>query len=161
MEKKGSGKAGKSETGLKQELSELRETLQRVQAEFENSRKRMEKESRDFASLANAGLVRQLLPLLDSIDAAEGQLEKQENVGREQALEGIKSVREQLLAVLKAEGLEEIEAEGRKLDPMLHECVAQESDSGKEDGVILEEIQKGYLFNGRVLRHTKAKVNKL
>jgi molecular chaperone GrpE len=150
-----------AEKGLKQEVSELKETLQRLQAEFENSRKRMEKERQVFSKAANASLVKELLPLLDSIDAAEMHLEEQQDVGKEDAVKGIESIKRQLLAILKSEGLEEIKALPGKFDPMLHECVLQSKEKGKEDEDILEEIQKGYLFNGNVLRHSRVKVNKL
>ena len=154
------GKKEKRETSLKQEISELKESLQRLQAEFENSRKRMEKERQVFSKMANAGLVKELLPLLDSIDAAEMHLEQQQEVGKEDALKGIESIKKQLLGVLKTEGLEGIECLNRKFDPMLHECVMQCKEKRREDEEIVEEIQKGYLFNGNALRHSKVKVNK-
>ncbi len=149
-----------AEKGLRQEVSELKETLQRLQAEFENGRKRMEKERQMFANAANAGLVKKLLPLLDSIDAAERHLEQQQEVCKDDALKGIESIKKQLLAVLKAEGLEEIESLDSQFDPMLHECVMQCKEKEREDEEIVEEIQKGYLFNGKALRHSKVKVNK-
>jgi len=158
-EKKAS-KSEKTETALRQEVSELKETMQRLQAEFENGRKRMEKERQMFANAANASLVKELLPLLDSIDAAERHLEQQQEVGKEDALKGIESIKKQLLAVLKSEGLEEIGALGRTFDPMLHECVMQCKEKEREDEEIVEEVQKGYLFNGNALRHSKVKVNK-
>jgi len=153
--------AGKHEAFVKGELEEIRETLQRVQAEFENSRKRLEKEKLDFALFANASLVKELLPLLDSIDAGERHLKGQENVSKQDALNGMLLVKKQLLAVLKAHGLREIECIGKRFDPMLEDCVMQEKDGKKGDDIVLEELQKGYALNGRVLRHAKVKVNKL
>lgn len=140
---------------------DIKETLQRVQAEFENSRKRLEREKQDFAAIANAGLVRALLPLLDSIDAAEKHLEGQENASKQDALKGMELVKKQLLAVLRAHGLREIECIGKVFDPMTGDCVMQGKEKGKEDNIVLEELQKGYALNGKVLRHAKVKVNHL
>jgi len=140
----------------KSELEELKETLQRLQAEFENSRKRLEKEKQEFVKLAESGLVKDLLALVDSIDAAEKQLQ-----GDDAAVKGIELIKKQLLAVLSSRGLEEIKALGEKFDPMLHDCVVQGKENEKEDDVILEQLQKGYTLNGRVLRHAKVKVNRL
>jgi len=147
--------------GLKQQLAETRETLQIVQAEFENSRKRLEKEKQDFVRLANSGLVKELLPLLDSVEAAEEHLDDEREVRKEEALEGMELVKKQLLAILSSHGLGEIKALGQKFDPMLHDCVMQGFEKGKGEGIVLEELQKGYLLNGKVLRHAKVKVNKL
>lgn len=161
-EKKGEGACGKKEAGKhKAKLDEIKEALQRVQAEFENSRKRFEKEKLDFALFANASLVKELLPLLDSIDAAERHLGEQENVSRDDALKAMELAKKQLLAVLKAHGLRGIECIGKKFDPLLEDCVMQGKDEKKGDDVVLEELQKGYALNGRVLRHAKVKVNKL
>ncbi len=141
-------KEGLEKEGLKKEMAELKETLQRTQAEFENSRKRLEKEKQDFVKVAEAGLVKELLPVLDSIGSAKDD-------------EGIPMIKKQLLAVLEKHGLGEIKSFGQKFDPMLHECVMQGKEPEKEDEIVLEEFQKGYLFNGMVLRHAKVKVNKL
>jgi len=142
--------------GRQQDAKELRETLQRVQADFENSRKRLEKEKQDFVKVAEAGLVIELLALVDSIEAAEKQVQ-----GDELAVKGIESIKKQLLAILNSRGLEEIKSLGEKFDPMQHDCVLQGCEKEREDSIVLEEIQKGYLLNGKVLRHAKVKVNKL
>lgn len=137
-----------SAKSAKKELADIKETLQRVQAEFENSRKRLEKEKEDFSRTANAGLVKDLLPVLDSMDAAEKEIP------------GLEPVKGQLVAVLRANGLEQIKAVGEKFDPMLHDCMMQEKNEKKEDGIVLEELHKGYLLNGKVLRHSKVKISK-
>ncbi len=146
---------------IKKELAEIKETLQRVQAEFENSRKRLDREKEEFAKIAAAALVAELLPLLDSIEAAEKALNEQQQVTKEKAIEGIELIKRQLLAILGSAGLKEIKALGQKFDPMLHDCVMKASEKGKEEDIVLEELQKGYMLNGKVLRHAKVKVNKL
>jgi molecular chaperone GrpE len=153
------GKGHEGDAG-RNELEELRDSLQRLQAEFENSRKRLEREKQDFAMLANAALVKELLPLIDSIDAAERHLKERENVPRDDALKGMELVKKQLLAVLGAHGLYAIECVGKQFDPMLEDCIMQGFDEKKGDGIVLEELQRGYALNGRVLRHAKVKVNR-
>ena len=143
------------------ENAELKDALQRLQAEFENSRKRMEKEAQDFAKIANAGIVKELLPLIDSIDAAEKHLNEQKEVSKEDAIKGMETLKQQLEAGLKLYGLERIDCIGKKFDPMRDDCVMQGKDEEKKDGIVLEELQKGYLLNGKVLRHAKVKVNKI
>ena len=158
-EKKKPGQA-ENKKPAKNELEELRETLQRLQAEFENSRKRLDRERQEFTKAANAGLVKELLPLLDSVDAAQDQLDERRDVRKEEALEGIELIKKQLLAILKSHGLDEIKCLGKKFDPMLHDCVMKGKDQKKEEDLILKELQKGYMLNGKVLRHAKVKVNK-
>ena len=149
------------ETKEIKEAAELKKALQRLQAEFENSRKRMEKEAQDFAKIANAGIVKELLPLIDSIEAAEKHLNEQENVSKEDAIKGMETLKQQLEAGLRIYGLERIDCVGKKFDPMRDECVMQGKDEEEKDGIVLEELQKGYLLNGKVLRHAKVKVNKI
>ena len=143
------------------EIAELKETLQRVQAEFENSCKRIEKQKQEFIEFANAQTIKELLPLLDSFEAAIGKIEKQESAGKAEALEGLGLLQRQLLGVMQRHGLEEIKSQGEKCNPLVHEAMLQANDSGKEDEEILEELQKGYLLKGKVLRPAKVKVNKI
>ena len=163
--KKETLEAGKEKTampkeGKKSELEEMKETLQRLQAEFENSRKRMDRERQEFSKIANALLIKELLPLLDSMDSAEKSPGENESIPKEKVIEGIELLKNQLLATLKSQDLEEIKSLGEKFDPMLHDCIMQEKDAKKEEDTVLEELQKGYMLNGRVLRHAKVKVNK-
>jgi len=144
----------------KKELAELKESLQRVQAEFENSRKRLEREKQDFLRAANAGLAKELLQVLDSVDSAADKLDEQREVRKEEAVEGIELIKKQLLAILRSHGLKEIDCLGKTFDPMIHDCVVQGHDKSKGDGIVLQELQKGYILNGMILRHSKVKVNK-
>ncbi len=157
--KKGSTKKS-GEKELQRQMQELKETLQRVQADFENSCKRTQREKEEFREHAKAAFVKELLPLLDSMQAAGEKLEKQENVSKDDAVKGIGLLHRQLLAMLQCHGLHEIKAVGEQFDPMLHEAMMQGSDAGRQDGTVLEEFQKGYMLGGRVLRHAKVKVNK-
>ena len=141
------------------QLQELKDTLQRLQAEFENFKKRNEKENQQFREYADARMIVELLPLLDSLEQAVQTIERTENFSREQALEGTKGLRQQFTSLLQSKGLEEIKAEGEKFDPEYHECLLKGNCQEKEDNTVLEELQKGYLFKGKVIRPAKVKIN--
>ena len=152
-ERKSGHKKREKETETSRE-KELIETLQRLQAEFENYRKRIEKEKAVMCSMAKADFIKKLLPVIDSFELALKNKEKKEDF-----IKGMDLVFSELMSVLKKEGLKYIEAEGKKFDPFLHEALLTEK-SDKEDGTIIEELQKGYIFNDVVLRHSKVKVAK-
>ncbi|MBU3924028.1 MAG: nucleotide exchange factor GrpE [Nanoarchaeota archaeon] len=126
----------------------LIETLQRLQAEFQNFQKRTEKEKQENTINANANLISELLEVLDNFE-----LSLKHNNDK-----GIILIYESLLKILKNQGLEPIEAKG-KFDPKFHEAITQEE--AEEPGIILEEIQKGYLLNGKLLRASKVKISKM
>ena len=142
-----------------QELQEMRETLQRLQAEFENYTKRAEKERQEFKRYASASTIKELLPVIDSIDSAIEKMEKQEGIDKKHAVNGLKELRKHFIRALEKQGLKEIDCMGKMFDPELEECLAKENNKEKEDGIVLEEIQKGYLLNEKVLRTAKVKVN--
>lgn len=134
-------------------IEELTETLQRLQAEFENYRKYVEKSRIEFQKYAQADLIEKLLPILDSFELAF----KNTN-NKEEFLKGIELVYSQLYSLLEKQGLKNIEAKG-KFDPHLHEVLLKE-ESDKEEDTILEELQKGYMLNDKVIRYSKIKVSK-
>ena len=126
--------------------------LQRLQAEFDNFKKRLEKDKEDFTKYANHKLIYDILTVLDSFDLAL------KNVNDDELGDGIKMVYEQLFSTLEKKGLRLIESVGRKLDPNMHEVMMKVN--GDEEDVILEELQKGYMLNDKVLRYAKVKVSK-
>ena len=156
------------QTGLKKQLAEkdakikeLTDTLQRLQAEFENYKKRAEKEKQEVIKFANSMLLKDFLSVLDSVEHSLANIRKNEKLGREEAEKGFEVFHKQLLDFLKSNGLKEIECIGKKFDPHLNEVVMHDKDEKKEDEIVLEELQKGYLINGKLLRTSKVKVNKI
>ena len=141
-------KAPKNEE--KQKVEELTNDLKRVQAEFENFKKRFEKEKLEFLQYSNAGLIEELLPVIDSIDEA---------LKHSQEKKGIEGIRKQLLGVMEKNGVKEIDCIGKKFNHELHEVLLSVCVEEEENGKILEEFQKGYLLNEKVLRHSKVKIN--
>ncbi|MBI2654297.1 nucleotide exchange factor GrpE [Candidatus Woesearchaeota archaeon] len=136
-----------------QKIEELTDTLKRLQAEFENYKKRVDKEKTEFVKFAHADVIAQLLPVLDSFEIA-----LKNTTEKEKFIEGIKIIYAQLYSVLEAEGLKPIKATGEKFDPYKHEVLMKE-ESDKPEETILEEFQKGYMLNDKVLRHSKVKIS--
>ncbi len=140
---------------LKQaKIEELTELVKRIQAEFENFKKREEKDRKHFAEFSNAELIKSLLPILDSIDSAEKN-------GNPETIKGLELIKKQLTEVLEKYGLKEINSLGKKFNPEFHECLLKENNSEKQDEIILEEFQKGFMLNDKVLRHSKVKINSI
>ena len=135
------------------QIDELTDTLKRLQAEFENYKKRVDKEKIEFVKYAHADMISQLLPVLDSFEIAF-----KNTSDKEKFVEGIKMIYAQFHSILEAEGLKPIKARGEKFDPYKHEVLLKE-ESDKPEDTILEEFQKGYMLNDRVLRHSKVKVS--
>lgn len=130
--------------------------LQRLQAEFENYIKRSNKEKEKIKLIAQHQLIFKLLPLLGEFEKAINSMK--ESQGKESTNEGIKMIFNQLYKTLEEEGLKPIESIGKKHDPFLHEVI-KIIDSREEEGIVLEEIQKGYLFNDNLLRPAKVIVS--
>jgi len=159
--KEGTGELEKELREAKAQLQEYTETLQRIQAEFENFKKRMAKEKKEFVEYSNANLIAKILPVIDSIDAAVKHFKETGNTKKDDFLKGIELIRKQLMEALEKEGLKEIKSEGEKFDPLCHEAMMCCEDGKKEDHTIIEELQKGYMLREKVLRHSKVKINKL
>ncbi len=137
------------------QIEEYHSMLQRLQAEFENYKKRVERERDQYTEQANADLVLRLLPVLDDFERAL----QTESPDVPTFKKGVAMIFSQLVKMLEAEGLSPIEACGEEFDPYYHECVL--TDVGNyEDDTVIEELEKGYMFKNRVLRPSKVKVGK-
>ena len=136
-----------------QKIEELTDTLKRLQADFENFKKRIDKEKTEFVKYAHADVIAQMLPVLDSFEIALNNTSDNEKFA-----EGMKIIFAQFYLTLEAEGLHPIKAEGEKFDPYRHEVLMKE-ESDKPEGTILEEFQKGYMLNDKVLRFSKVKIS--
>ncbi len=128
------------------------EQLKYLQADFDNYKKKLMNEREEFVSQANENLIKELLGVLDDFERSLVLIKNEDD------LRGVELVYKNFLKILESFGLKKIEAEGKKFDPYYHEILLKEK-SDKEEGVILEEFQKGYLLNGKVIRHSKVKVS--
>lgn len=133
--------------------AELQDMVQRRQAEFENFRRRTERERSDFAKYAGSEVIRELLPVVDDFERAM----KVESSDKEYA-RGIEMIYNRVLDQLKKAGLEPMDTEGKLFDPHLHQAVEKVQTNEGEDHAILGEFQKGYYFKGKLLRPAMVKV---
>jgi molecular chaperone GrpE len=138
---------------LTAEKNELQEQLLRRQADFENFRRRAERDRSEFLQFAGMELVRELLPVLDDFSRAL----KVECANADYA-RGIELIYNRLYDSLKKMGLEPIDTTGQKFDPNLHQAVDRVETDDEEDHQILEEYQRGYKFKGKLLRPSMVKV---
>jgi molecular chaperone GrpE len=144
---------------LTKEKNEIFERLQRVAADYENLQKRTPKQIADTIRFEKEKIIKTLLPALDNFEHTLQNAHSTENL--DILIKGIGIIYDQMLDILKAHGVEQIKASGQKFDPSLHEAIMQKTDVDQQDNTVLEEFQKGYKLNGRVIRPTKVIVNKL
>ena len=144
-----------------QKLVEERDTLQdrllRKQAEFENYKKRSERERAEYIQMASADLMRELLNVLDSFDLAVRNAT--ERTADEDMLRGIDLVYKQLLDTLGRFGLKAIEAKGQVFDPNFHQAVTTVASADVPENTVVEELRRGYTLNGRLLRPAMVSVS--
>lgn len=133
-----------------QAAGEYLEVMQRVAADFENYRKRVERDHAANVTRASQRLVERILPALDSFDAALTY--EAHSTAEEKILDGMRGTHTQLLDILASEGLTAIPAAGESFDPALHEAVAGPPGDGEGPLVVAQELRRGYLMRGRVVR---------
>ena len=143
--------AARAETG------QYREHLQRLQAEFENYRKRVLREQTQAVDLAARPVIQRLLEVLDDFDLAL--MHAQDRPDFDRFLHGVELVYAKLIDTLRAEGLERIEAQGKPFDPEQHEALMQSGD-GEGDPVVADVLRPGYTLKGRVLRPAGVRVER-
>jgi len=136
---------------LKTERDDYYDRLLRKHAEFENYKKRIERERSEFVQFASAELMRELLNALDSFDLALRNA-RSESGGKKDVLSGFELIYKQLQDTLSRFGLKPIEAKGQKFDPNLHQAVSTQATDEVEENTVVDELRKGYLLNGRLLR---------
>jgi len=145
------------DTDSSRKVAELTDDLVRLQAEFENYRKRIDRESAQRTNIGMVKVVAELLPLLDAFDKA---LEDAKRNGDAVSLrKGMEILHRQLVHILKGLGLREVGTDGM-LDPFEHEAMMRQETDAAEDGKVLEVFQKGYALGPRVIRTAKVKVAK-
>jgi molecular chaperone GrpE len=131
----------------------------RLQADFDNTRKRLEKEKQDFIKFANEGIIVELLNVLDDLERAVD-LTESKHQDLPAFLKGIEMILAHLYDMLKEYGVKPIEAQDKVFDPNFHEALMQMENNDIPEHTIVEELQKGYLLNDRVIRTSKVKVSK-
>lgn len=143
---------------LQKEKEELLGQLQRVSADYANFQKRVPKQIADSVGYQKEYVIRSLLPVLDNLEHTLVSAGSAENV--DVLVKGIKIIHDQMLDILKSHEVERIAAAGEAFDPSKHEAMMRRSEPDAEDNIVLEEFQKGYTLNGRVIRPSRVIVNK-
>ena len=139
---------------LKAEIEEANERYKRLFAEFENYKKRTQKDRENIYGMVTSDVVSTMLPIMDNLEKASNV--KTEDVSYQ---EGVNLVVKQFATALKGLGLEEIETVGKPFDPEFHEAVSRVQDPTKEDQIVVEEFRKGYKIGNKVVRHSMVIVN--
>lgn len=143
----------------KQEAADNYDKFLRVSAELENYKKRAVKELADTINYGNEKIIKDILPIIDSLERAlEHAVANSEDF--DVFVEGLKLIYEKFLKTLEKHGVEKIDAVGRDFDPNFHEAMLQVESEEYEDNKVVEEFERGYLLNGRLLRPVKATISK-
>jgi len=147
---------------LKEEAQSAKEQWEkflRLQADFENNRKRLEREKQDFVRFANEGIILEFLNVLDDLERVVD-LAESKHTDLQSFLKGVEMILAHLYEMLKEYGVKPIEAEGKVFDPNYHEALMQVENKELPEHTVIEEMQKGYLLNDKVIRTAKVKVSK-
>ncbi|MCM8780490.1 MAG: nucleotide exchange factor GrpE [Candidatus Omnitrophica bacterium] len=142
-----------------QKAQEYWDRLLRLQADFENTRKRLEREKQEFVKFATEGIVVELLNILDDLERTV-ELAQSKHQDLAAFLKGVEMILAHLYEMLKDYGLKPIEAKGKLFDPHYHEALLQVEDNSVPENTVIEELQKGYLLYDKVIRTAKVKVSK-
>jgi molecular chaperone GrpE len=140
---------------LAAEKADLKNTLIRLQADFDNYRKRIDRERHQERHRGAEALVEHLLPVLDGFDRA---ISAHRDAAHSEFRSGFELIRKQMFDVLSKQGLQKIETEGKRFDPHFHHAIERVETSDQPDDTILGELQSGYVFHGKVLRPAMVRV---
>ena len=141
---------------LQRERDEYKDLLLRARADFDNYRKRIERERLEQEEMTAADLFRDLLPIVDDLDRAL--LSPADAESAQAYRRGVELIQRQLMELLRQRGVRPIEALGSPFDPHLHQAVAHEAAPGRREGEIIEEYRRGYMLGNRLLRPSMVKV---
>ena len=140
------------------ELLQLKDKYLRTLAEYENFRKRSEKEKAQMFELGAKSIIEALLPVVDNFERALGHVQEEEKDSP--FVKGIEGIYKQIQKMFADCNIQEIEALGKKFDPALHNAVMTEEEGDAEEDTITQDLQKGYTYRGNVVRHSMVKVKK-
>lgn len=143
---------------VKKQLEQEKDRCLRLNAEFENQRKRSQKEKEEFVKYANEKLVIELIDIMESLERGLENAKASSN--NEKLIRGMELIYKQLKNVLEKNGLVPIKALGEKFDPYKHEAMMQTPSDDIEEDMVLEEFSRGYMLNNKVIRYSRVRVSK-
>ncbi len=141
---------------LETKLKDAMEMPLRLKADFDNTKKRLERDKLDAIKYANERLLAEILPVMDNVDRALASLN--EGHDPEKVKKGLQIAQEELHKVLELHGVELVKTAGAEFDPKFHEAVAMVETDKVKEGYIVEEVERGYVLNGRLIRPSRVKV---
>ncbi|MEE2876983.1 MAG: nucleotide exchange factor GrpE [Candidatus Neomarinimicrobiota bacterium] len=153
------GAETKEEPSVEDELSDLRDRHLRLRAEFDNYRKRSEKEYSRLLHYEGEEVILSFLGIADDFQRMLDSLDDEKSQNVESLIEGITLINEKLHRRLSALKVEPFDSEGVKFDPEIHDAMMTQSSEDHEDGVVMQEFEKGYKYKDKVIRHAKVIVN--
>ena len=151
------GETARGGDELRRERDALQDRLLRTAAEFDNYRKRMDKERRELSEYAAADILTEMLPILDNFERA---LAAPAAADASSLRKGVELIHKQMLDLLRKRGVKPIEALGADFDPNIHEAVVQEPSDAHREGEVMQELQRGFRLGVRLLRPAMVKVAK-
>ena len=140
---------------VRRERDAVQDRLLRTAAEFDNYRKRMDRERRDLAESTAGEVMKELLPIIDNLERALHAAEQDDPLRK-----GVELIHKQMLEMLRKRGVRPIEALGADFDPNFHQAVIHEESAQHREGEVMEELQRGYVVGDRLLRPSMVKVAK-
>lgn len=139
-----------------EQIEELTDRVKRQMAEFENFRKRTEKEKSQMYDMGAKSIVEKILPVIDNFE--RGLAAVPEDAKDDPFVDGMNKIYKQMISVLEEAGVKAIEAEGKEFDPDFHNAVMHVDDESLGENIVAEELQKGYMYRDTVVRHSMVKV---
>ena len=156
--------SSEKEESIEEKLKNTQDKLLRTMAEMENQRRRSEKEKVDAFDFGGFNFARESLSLLDNIDRATDSFKNDENLKNnkilDKVIESINVIKKDLISIFKKNGIVPIECINKKFDPNFHQAMLEVENSTKEPGIVIQEIQKGYMMKDRLLRPSLVGVTK-
>ena len=149
-------KADKEKAGMQEKIDSLEDRVRRQMAEFDNYRKRTDKEKEQMFSMGERSVIEKILPIVDNFERGFDTVEEADK--DDAFVTGMQKIYSQLIKQLEALGVKPIEAVGKEFDPNLHNAVMQVESKDYETGVVAQELQKGYMYHDQVLRHSMVAV---
>ena len=151
-------------TSPETKISELEDKLVRLYAEMENQRRRYEKEKDEAFEYGGFSFAKETLNLIDNLERSKTTIEKDESIKNSEALKKIINhldiIYKDMMTILKKNNISPIDSVGKKLDPNLHQAMMEIEDENKDSGIIIQEIQKGFMMKDRLLRPSLVAVSK-
>jgi molecular chaperone GrpE len=160
--KKKESKSQKKSTSseLQNKIEQLQDKHIRLKAEFENFRKRKNKEISSLLQYDGEGVIKDVLPIIDDIDRMVSSAEQANKDNEKSLIDGINILKTKIERFLEARNIDSFGAEGEVLDPEIHDAMLTQKDEKKEDNTVLSVFEKGYRYHDKVIRHAKVVINK-